>query len=98
MNNLPEKLDTIVGPNGKKLSGGQAQRLAIARAIYQNRNIIVLDESTNSLDEKTEKYILNKIYSLKGSKTIILITHNKNLLVKCDKVFNIENGKILEAN
>ncbi len=98
VNNLPEKLDTIVGPNGKKLSGGQAQRLAIARAIYQNRNIIVLDESTNSLDEKTEKYILNKIYSLKGSKTIILITHNKNLLVKCDKVFNIENGKILEAN
>lgn len=89
---LPNKLKTIVGPNGKKVSGGQAQRIAIARAIYTNPNIIVLDEATNSLDDKTEIEILDKIYKLKGMKTIIIITHNKKILNGCDKVYNIEDG------
>ena len=92
INNLPEKLYTIVGPNGKKLSGGQSQRLVIARAIYQNTNILVFDEATNSLDEKTEEEILNKIYKLKGNKTIIIITHNPKILHKCDKIFEIQEG------
>ena len=95
INDLPEKLNTIVGPNGKKLSGGQSQRLAIARAIYQNTNLLVFDEATNSLDEKTEEKILNKIYQLKGLKTVILITHNHKILNKCDKIFKIEKGLLL---
>tara|TARA_X000000950_G_scaffold286617_1_gene396099 strand:+ start:21763 stop:23496 length:1734 start_codon:yes stop_codon:yes gene_type:complete len=95
IDDLPKKLSTVVGPNGKKLSGGQSQRLAIARAMYQNTNIIVFDEATNSLDEKTEEEILNKIYKLKGSKTIIIITHNHKILDNCDKIFNIKKG-ILE--
>ncbi len=94
INELPEKLNTVVGPNGKKLSGGQSQRLAIARAIYQNTNILVFDEATNSLDEKTEEEILNKIYQLKGLKTIIIISHNHKILNKCDKIFKIEKGII----
>ncbi len=98
VNELPEKINTQVGPNGKKLSGGQAQRLGIARAIYQNRDIMIFDESTNSLDHKTEKEILDKIYNLRGSKTVIIITHNKDLLVKCDKIYNIENGELFEGN
>jgi len=89
---LPNKLKTIVGPNGKKISGGQAQRLAIARAIYRDPGIIVLDEATNSLDDKTEMEILDKIYKLKGKKTILIITHNKKILDDCDKIYNIENG------
>ena len=93
INDLPEKLNTIVGPNGKKLSGGQSQRLAIARAIYQNTNIIVFDEATNSLDKKTEEEILDKIYKLKGYKTIIIITHNDKILDKCDKIYKIAIGK-----
>ncbi len=91
-NDLPKKLYTIVGPNGKKLSGGQSQRLVIARAMYQNTNILVLDEATNSLDEKTEEEILNNIYKLKGNKTIIIITHNPKILHKCDKIFEIQEG------
>ena len=91
-NDLPKKLYTIVGPNGKKLSGGQSQRLVIARAMYQNTNILVFDEATNSLDEKTEEEILNKIYKLKGNKTIIIITHNPKILHKCDKIFEIQEG------
>ena len=91
-NDLPKKLNTAVGPNGKKLSGGQSQRLVIARAIYQNTNILVFDEATNSLDEKTEEEILNKIYKLRGNKTIIIITHNPKILHKCDKIFEIQEG------
>ena len=91
-NDLPKKLNTAVGPNGKKLSGGQSQRLVIARAMYQNTNILVFDEATNSLDEKTEEEILNKIYKLRGNKTIIIITHNPKILHKCDKIFEIQEG------
>ena len=91
-NDLPKKLNTAVGPNGKKLSGGQSQRLVIARAIYQNTNILVFDEATNSLDEKTEEEILDKIYKLRGNKTIIIITHNPKILHKCDKIFEIQEG------
>lgn len=91
VDDLPEKLNTIVGPNGTKLSGGQSQRLVIARAIYQNTNILVFDEATNSLDEKTESEIINKIYGLKGSKTIIIITHNQKILDKCNKIYKIDN-------
>jgi ATP-binding cassette, subfamily B, bacterial PglK len=93
INELPEKINTTVGPNGKKLSGGQLQRLAIARAMYKNRNILVFDEATNSLDKKTEGEILDKIYRLKGSKTIIIISHNHKILDKCDKIYKIESGK-----
>ena len=91
-NDLPKKLNTIVGPNGKKLSGGQSQRLVIARAMYQNTNILVFDEATNSLYEKTEEEILDKIYKLRGNKTIIIITHNPKILHKCDKIFEIQEG------
>ncbi len=98
INQLPEKLNTIVGPNGKKLSGGQLQRLAIARAMYQNTNILVFDEATNSLDKKTEEEILDKIYKLKGSKTIIIITHNYKILDKCDKIYKIESEKFIQIN
>ena len=98
INDLPEKLNTIVGPNGKKLSGGQSQRLAIARAIYQNTNILVFDEATNSLDEKTENEILDKIYELKGYKTIIMITHNHKILDKCDKIYKIDDKNFNEID
>ena len=83
---------------GKKLSGGQLQRLAIARAMYQNTNILVFDEATNSLDKKTEEEILDKIYKLKGSKTIIIITHNDKILDKCDKIYKIESEKFIQIN
>tara|TARA_B110001450_G_C17652022_1_gene493722 strand:- start:450 stop:2177 length:1728 start_codon:yes stop_codon:yes gene_type:complete len=90
---LPKGLNTIVGPNGKKISGGQAQRLAIARALYQETSLMVFDEATNSLDQNTENEIMNYIYSLKD-KTVIIITHNENILYKCSRVFKIIDKKI----
>jgi ABC-type bacteriocin/lantibiotic exporter with double-glycine peptidase domain len=96
VNNLPKKLNTIVGPNGKQLSGGQAQRLAIARALYQDKDILIFDEATNALDENTETEIIEKIYNLKNTKTIIIISHNNKVLEKCDQSYNIKNGYLSE--
>ncbi len=93
---LPEKINTPVGPNAKQISGGQAQRLAIARALYQNPNLLIFDEATNSLDEKTEDEIMNNIYNLRRDKTIIIISHKESLLKNCDKIFKIENSTIIQ--
>ena len=68
INNLPEKENTIVGENSAKLSGGQIQRIGIARALYNNPEFIIFDESTNSLDPINEKEIMEFIYSLRGLK------------------------------
>tara|TARA_B100000989_G_C19529846_1_gene468983 strand:+ start:3312 stop:5027 length:1716 start_codon:yes stop_codon:yes gene_type:complete len=89
--NLPNGLNTIVGPSGKLLSGGQAQRLAIARALYQDRDILILDEATNALDKDTEDKILKNIVNLKSSKTIIIISHNQKVLNLCDEVIEFNN-------
>ena len=95
---MPEKTKTIVGPDGKQISGGQAQRLAIARALHQDPKLIIFDEATNSLDEKTEQEIIQNIYELGKNKTIIIITHKQSLLKNCDKIFKIEEGKLLRTN
>ncbi len=88
---LPNKLNTIIGDRGIQISGGQRQRIALARAFYYNREILILDESTNSLDKKTEIEILEQIKLLKGNKTIIIISHDENCFKYCDKVFEIKN-------
>jgi ATP-binding cassette, subfamily B, bacterial PglK len=91
-----EKEFFLVGEFGKNVSGGQRQKIGIARAIYSNRPIIILDESTNSLDEKAEEYILDKIRKLKD-KTIIFITHNKNSLKSFYDVYKIEKNEIIKV-
>ncbi len=93
---LPNGLETIVGPGGKQLSGGQAQRLAISRALYKERNLLVFDEATNALDEKTENKILKNILSLRKTKTMIIISHNQKVLDNCDKIIEFKNGNIIE--
>ena len=95
INELPEKLNTIVGPNAKKISGGQAQRIAIARALYQDTNIMIFDEATNSLDADTEREIIDNVYNLKSEKTIIIVSHNEKILDKCDKIFKLDLGKLI---
>ena len=91
---LPNGLKTKVGNNGIKLSGGERQRLAISRLLYQDPEIIFLDESTNSLDFKTEKLILDSIKENYKDKTIIMIAHRQNLIEYCDEVWKLENGKL----
>ena len=91
---FPKKLNTKIGKNGVRLSGGQNKRIAIARTFFHDRQIIIMDEATSSLDIKTESLILDQLKILKKKKTIILITHNSNTLKYCDKIFRIKNGKI----
>ena len=94
--NLPEKANTIVGENAAKLSGGQVQRIGIARALFNNPDFIIFDESTSSLDEKNENEIMQFIYSLKGRKTVLFISHKKEILNNCDRIFEVKNKQVLK--
>ena len=85
---FPKKDDTEVGYLSSKISGGQKQRIGIARAIYFNKPIMVLDESTNSLDKNSEDEILSNLF--KEKKTIIFISHNKKIQDMCDKRINLD--------
>ena len=92
---MPDGIDTEIGLAIKQLSSGQKQRIAIARTIYNDREIMIFDEATNALDEENERVIIENIKNLKSSKTIIIISHNKNNLEICDKKYLIEN-KVLK--
>ena len=94
--NLTKKKNNLIGENGKRISGGQRQRIGIARALYRDANILILDESFNSLDDKTKIIIMDNLKKLK--KTIIIVTHLKEDLMICDTVLSIENRKISEIN
>ena len=87
-------LDTAVGENGIKLSGGQLQRIGIARALYSKPNILILDEATNALDLETQDFVIKNIYAEMEKKTIISISHDINSLKKCSKIFKLINNKI----
>jgi ABC-type multidrug transport system fused ATPase/permease subunit len=91
---LPSGYNTIVGQHGNNLSIGQRQRVGIARALYRNTGLLILDEFTSSLDKTTEDIIFSSILKLKGKKTIILISHNLDLIKKCDKIYKLENEKL----
>jgi ABC-type bacteriocin/lantibiotic exporter with double-glycine peptidase domain len=90
VNNLSNGLDTKIGEFGDRISGGQRQRIAIARALYTDPKVFILDECTNSLDLKTEKQIVDEVNSLKGKKTIIMISHRLSTLENCDHVYKID--------
>lgn len=94
---FPNGIDTYVGESGSQLSGGQRQRLGIARALFSNPLLIVLDESTSSLDSQTELRISQSILSLKGSKTLVLIAHRLSTIRNADQIFYLEKGKILAS-
>ena len=91
---LPEGLQTIVGERGVRLSGGQAQRIAIARALYGDPEILVLDEATSALDLATEKAINEAITTLAGERTILIITHRLASVDFCQHVYRIESGRV----
>ena len=91
---LPNGIYTRIGESGVRLSGGQNKRVAIARTFFHDKEIIIMDEATSSLDVNTENFILDQIKSLKRKKTIIIITHSKNTLKYCDKIYEIKAGKI----
>jgi len=96
ISSLENGLQTMVGERGVKISGGEKQRIGIARALYNNPNILIFDEGTSALDSETEAKILKVLLQLKGKKTIIFISHKKSNLDFCDKRFKIENKQITQ--
>ena len=96
--NLPNGLDTNIGELGSKLSGGEIQRIGIARVLYKNPKILIFDESTNALDSENELKILKTIENLKGKCTIFLISHKKINLDICDVVLELKDGIIKEIS
>ena len=85
----------FVGEKGIKLSGGQIQRIGIARALYKKSQLLVLDEATSSLDSSTEQKVINALSKLEHKPTIIMIAHRINTLTNCDRIIELENGKII---
>ena len=94
---LPEGLDTTIGDRGVRLSGGQRQRLGIARALYHNPSILVFDEATSALDNETESALMEAINGFHGKKTMVIIAHRLNTIEKCDMVYKVVDGKIVET-
>ncbi len=92
-----EKLDLVVGEGGVRLSGGQRQRIGIARALYNNPDIIIMDEATSALDNDTEAAVMESIDHLKGRKTLIIIAHRLSTIEKCDHIYEVKDGKIVES-
>lgn len=94
---LPEQLDTVIGDDGRGISGGQSQRIAIARIYLQNPQIIIFDESTSSLDDETEKSIFDAWGEVLRGKTTIIITHKLSSILQCDEAIVIKDGEVFET-
>jgi ABC-type bacteriocin/lantibiotic exporter with double-glycine peptidase domain len=94
---LPKGLKTKVGDKGIQISGGQRQRIGLARALYHNPEVLILDEATSSLDDKTERGVMESIELLSGNKTIIIIAHRLSTLNFCDKVYELNNSCFKES-
>jgi ATP-binding cassette subfamily C protein len=93
--NLPNGLDTKIDSIGNRLSGGELQRISIARALYLNAKLIVLDEGTSSLDGNTEKYVTDYLFSLKGKVTIIIVAHRLSSIKMADNIYYLEEGEVI---
>lgn len=93
---LPDGLDTKVGERGVQLSGGQRQRIGIARALYHDTSVLVFDEATSALDGITERMIMDAIHDFHGQKTIVLIAHRLKTVEKCDSIFVLDNGHVVD--
>ncbi len=87
--------DQVIGDDASKLSGGQRQRIAIARSLYQNPDYYVLDEPTSALDKETESWITNSLLTYLEDKTVIVVTHSKELMQRMDRVIEIKDGKLI---
>ena len=94
---MPEGVKTRIGERGVRVSGGQRQRIGIARALYHGREILVLDEATSALDTETEALVSSAINALAGSKTLIIIAHRYSTIEKCDRVYELSNGRLKQS-
>jgi ABC-type transport system involved in Fe-S cluster assembly fused permease/ATPase subunit len=93
---LPQGWDTVVGERGLKLSGGEKQRVAIARTLLKNPAILILDEATSALDTKTEKAIQGELLEIARSRTSLIIAHRLSTVVEADEILVMDGGRIVE--
>jgi ATP-binding cassette subfamily C protein len=93
---LPEGLDTFIGERGIRLSGGQRQLIGIARALYHNPEVLIMDEGTASLDNETEWEIMQAVRNLSGTKTIIIVAHRLGTVKSCDRLYFIRDSKVAD--
>jgi ABC-type multidrug transport system fused ATPase/permease subunit len=93
---LPQKYKTFVGERGIRLSGGQRQRIGIARALYKKAQVIVFDEATSALDNETELAVMEGIENLADDLTILIVAHRVSTLKRCDKIFRMDKGEVIE--
>ncbi len=96
IDSLDKGIETPVGERGIQLSGGQRQRIGIARALYHDAELLVFDEATSSLDGITENMIMESITNLTGQKTIVIIAHRLKTVQKCDQIFFMDQGKVID--
>ena len=94
---LPDGYDTMIGEGGAMLSGGQRQRIALARALLKDYPVIMLDEATSALDNETQATIRDAIENMHGKRTVIMVAHRLSTVINCERLFFIENGKILAS-
>ena len=95
---LPKREKTLIGEKGFNLSGGQRQRIGLARAIYLNKEILILDEATNSLDKDIELKIIKNILKYYKNKTIIIVTHELSLMKFCKNTYFLNKGRLIKKN
>ncbi len=98
ISSLKNGSDAVVGERGVMISGGERQRVGIARALYKDPDILIFDEATASLDNQTEKEIMKSIYKLKQNKTIIIVAHRISTLSNCDEIYEIFDGNLIRQN
>jgi ABC-type multidrug transport system fused ATPase/permease subunit len=96
VNRLSDGLDTLVGERGVRLSGGERQRIGIARALYNNPEVLVLDEATSSLDAETEHDVMKAVQALQGTKTVVIVAHRLSTVEYCDRLYRLENSRVVD--
>jgi ATP-binding cassette subfamily C protein len=92
---LPQTIETVVGDRGARFSGGERQRLALARALLRQPSLLILDEPTSALDARNEQIILERVEALKGCLTMILVTHRPERVQRADRSLWINGGKLV---